>query len=114
VRSPDAPAVIAADGRVLDHAGLDAAANRLAHRLQAAGIGADAVVGLCLPRGPEAVIAMLAVMKAGGAWLPLDPALPDDRLAYMVETAGARLVIAAADAAARFPAHPVIGPDGGD
>ncbi|AFK56333.1 non-ribosomal peptide synthetase [Tistrella mobilis] len=114
VRSPDAPAVIAADGRVLDHAGLDAAANRLAHRLQAAGTGADDVVGLCLPRGPEAVIAMLAVMKAGGAWLPLDPALPDDRLAYMVKTAGARLVIAPAAAAARFPALAVLPPDGGD
>ncbi|MEN2976477.1 amino acid adenylation domain-containing protein (plasmid) [Tistrella bauzanensis] len=102
-RHPEAPAVVAADGAVLSYAALDAAANRLAHRLIGHGIGADVTVALCLPRGPVVIIALLAVMKAGGAYVPLDPNAPDDRLRYMVDTARTRLVITDTDNAGRFP-----------
>ena len=63
---------------------LEEGANRLAHRLRAAGVGRDVPVALCLPRSPELVVAMLAVLKAGGAYVPLDPAYPPPRLAFML------------------------------
>src|SRR5207253_3123417 len=74
---------------------LDRAAGRLAARLSALGVGPEARVGICLPRASEMVIACLAVWKAGGAYLPLDPAHPRERLAYMLEDAGSRLVLTA-------------------
>jgi pristinamycin I synthase-2 len=81
----------------LSYAELDARAERLADRLVAADIGPGSIVGLCLPRSIELIVALLAVLKSGAAYLPLDPAYPGDRLAYMVEDADAALVIAACE-----------------
>jgi len=67
---------------------LDAAANRLAHQLLAAGVGHGQMVGLCLDRSAEMVIAQLAIQKVGGAYVPLDPSYPADRLTYMIKDAG--------------------------
>ena len=86
-RTPRAPALVHA-GEVLDYAGLERAANRLANHLRRLGVGPETRVGICLERGPELVVAMLAILKAGGAYVPLDPAYPRERLGYMLEDAG--------------------------
>ena len=67
---------------------LESRANRLAHRLIAHGVGAEVRVGVGIERSPEMVIALLAILKAGGAFVPLDPGYPADRLAYMRADAG--------------------------
>ncbi|MFR9725632.1 amino acid adenylation domain-containing protein [Streptomyces sp. MS19] len=99
---PDAVAVtVPATGRGaarhLTYGELDARANAMAHRLREHGIGNGAVVALCLEKSPELIVTLLAVLKAGGAYLPLDPGHPADRLAYMVETAGAVLTVVDGD-----------------
>ena len=102
-RTPSAPAVVWGAER-LSYAELDARANRLAHCLRAAGVGAETRVGLCLPRQPDMVVAVLAVLKAGGAYLPLDPNYPRERLSYMLADAGAELVLTHDALAERLPA----------
>ncbi len=89
---PDAPAV-ASDAGTLSYAELDRRANQLAWRLRRAGVGPDVPVGLCLERGHEALVALLAVVKAGGAYLALEPAYPPERVDFMLRDAGARVVI---------------------
>ncbi len=91
-RTPHAPAVVFAEG-ALTYVELERQANRLAHQLVTLGIGPERVVGVCLERSPEFVVAALAVLKAGGAYLPLDPGYPPERLAFMLEDGGAALVI---------------------
>ena len=111
-RTPDAPALIAG-GETVSYAELDRRANRLAHRLRAAGIGPESRVGLLLDRSASMVAALLGVLKAGGAYVPLDPAYPADRIRFMVEDAGLALVLADAGPALRFPGLgvPVLPPD---
>ncbi|MEU6239167.1 condensation domain-containing protein, partial [Kitasatospora sp. NPDC047058] len=74
--APEAPAVLHADGE-LSYAALDELAERIAGRLAGLGVGPDTTVGVCLAKGPALVAAVLGVLKAGGAYLPLDPAYPD-------------------------------------
>ncbi len=92
-QTPDALALAWADGR-MTYAELNAAADALAQRLTEAGVRPESAVGVCLPRGPEAVIAQLAVLKAGGVYLPLDPAYPADRLRWMLDDARAVALVA--------------------
>ncbi len=73
----------------LTYAELDARANRVAHTLRDAGVGRDARVALCLDRSVDTVIAILGVLKAGGAYLPIDPDYPDDRIEFTLRDAGA-------------------------
>jgi len=77
----------------LDYAGLDAHSDTLAARLVALGVGTGAVVGVCLPRSPEAVVALLAVLKAGAAYLPLDASHPRERLRFALEDAAVAVVL---------------------
>ncbi|GAA3578960.1 hypothetical protein GCM10022419_070500 [Nonomuraea rosea] len=100
-RTPDAVAVSDPAG-TLTYGEADRQANRIAHRLLAAGVGADDVVGILAERHAPLVPAILGVLKSGAAYMPLEPAYPDDRLAYMV-SCGARLVLAERALAQRVP-----------
>ncbi|MEU9166476.1 amino acid adenylation domain-containing protein [Streptomyces sp. NPDC048420] len=100
--TPDAEAV-RAGGTSLSYGELDTRAEQLAHRLTALGAGPERVVGIALPRTPDLVVAVLAVLKSGAAYLPLDPAYPRDRLAYIVEDARPVAVLATADTARVLP-----------
>jgi amino acid adenylation domain-containing protein len=91
-RIPEATALIWNRERVT-YADLNARADRLAGRLRELGAGPEEIVGICLPRTPEMVVALLAVLKAGAAYVPLDPAYPEERIAFMIEDAGVGLVI---------------------
>ncbi|MFL5384337.1 MAG: amino acid adenylation domain-containing protein [Longimicrobiaceae bacterium] len=103
-RAPHAPALVHG-GRSTGYAALDAAANRLAHHLRARGVGPEVTVGVVADRSPEMVVSLLAVLKAGGAVVSLDPAYPAERLAWMLEDSGARLVVS--------PRAGVLAPRGG-
>ncbi|HEU4454542.1 MAG TPA: amino acid adenylation domain-containing protein, partial [Longimicrobium sp.] len=101
-RTPDAPALEFGAER-LTYADLEARANRLAHRLIHLGVTPDARVAVCLERSIEMPIAVLAVLKAGGGYVAVDPAYPADRIAYMLEDSRASVVLTTADVAARLP-----------
>jgi amino acid adenylation domain-containing protein/non-ribosomal peptide synthase protein (TIGR01720 family) len=91
-RTPEAVALVFAD-QSLTYGELDARANRLAHRLRALGVGPDTRVAVCMERGLELVVALLATHKAGGAYVPLDPTWPADRLEHMLRDSGARVLL---------------------
>lgn len=80
-------------GQALTYDAIDRAANQLAHELCALGVTPGRRVGICLPRSADLVVAMLAVVKAGGTYVPLDPDYPSDRLDYMATDSGAAVVI---------------------
>nr|QEO73903.1 condensation domain-containing protein [uncultured bacterium] len=107
-RSPDAVALVCED-RTLTYGELNAATNRLARLLATRGVGAEDVVAVALPRSPELVVALLAVMKAGAAYLPLDADHPQDRIAYMLSDAGARTVVTTRELADDLPEVPGTG-----
>ncbi|NNB89170.1 non-ribosomal peptide synthase/polyketide synthase, partial [Corallococcus exiguus] len=89
---PDAVAV-ESGGERLTYAQLDARANQWAHVLREHGVGPDVLVAVCLERSLELVVALLAAVKAGGAYLPLDPSYPAPRLAAMLEDAPAKVLL---------------------
>ncbi len=101
--SPEAIALVFG-ATALSYNALNARANRLARRLRDRGVGTDVVVGLALDRGAEMLVALLAVLKAGGAYLPLDPDYPPERLAHMLRDSGAALVLAQMDLRNQFAA----------
>jgi amino acid adenylation domain-containing protein/non-ribosomal peptide synthase protein (TIGR01720 family) len=90
--APHAAAVVY-DGVATSYGNLNREANRLAHRLRTLGIGPEARVGILVDRSPRLPCAILAVLKAGGAYLPLDPSYPPERIAFMLADAGARALI---------------------
>ncbi|WP_369201030.1 amino acid adenylation domain-containing protein [Streptomyces sp. PU-14G] len=103
--APDAVAVEFGE-ESLTYRGLDARANRLARLLVDRGIGPESVVGVALPRSFDLVIAVLAVVKAGGAYLPVDSAYPAERISFMLADSGAAMVVADVTTAAVLPETP--------
>jgi amino acid adenylation domain-containing protein len=101
-RTPDRAAV-ACEGRELTYAELDARANRLAHRLRRLGAGPEARVGLCADRSLEMVVGLLGTLKAGAAFVPLDPDAPARRLSAMIQDAGLAMVLADRSGVLRLP-----------
>ena len=110
-RHPRATAVVAGD-ESLTYADLDGQANRLAHQLQSLGVGPDVLVGVCFNRSLGLAVALVAVLKAGGGCVPLDPTYPPERLAFMVEDASLAAVLTSEALAARLPETvPLVHPD---
>lgn len=95
-RAPDEIAVVCGE-RSLTHAELNRRANQLAHHLKGIGVEPEVVVGALFDRSIEMVVALLGVLKAGGVWLPLDPDSPVERLNFMLEDAGARVLLTQAN-----------------
>jgi len=91
---PDAQALVL-DGEALDYRTLERRANQVAHRLRAAGVGPEARIGIAIERSLEMVVAILGVLKAGAAYVPLDPSYPAERLAFMIEDSGIALALTA-------------------
>jgi len=91
-RTPDSVAVISGETQ-LTYRELDGRANQLARYLQLADVGPDTLVGLAMDRTHEMLVAMLAILKAGGAYLPLDPAYPAARNAFVIEDSKTKLVV---------------------
>ncbi|HET9986427.1 MAG TPA: condensation domain-containing protein, partial [Longimicrobiales bacterium] len=106
-RTPEAVAVVEG-ARVVCYQELDARASALAARLRRRGVEAGEVVGVGLERSVEAVVALLGVMKAGAAYVPLSPELPEARLRQLVAEAGARVVVVASEHAARVAGLEVV------
>lgn len=80
-------------GQELTFSELERKSNQLAHHLRAKGVGQETIVGLCMERSAELLAAIIGILKAGAAYLPLDPLLPDERIAYMLGDAGVRIVV---------------------
>jgi amino acid adenylation domain-containing protein/non-ribosomal peptide synthase protein (TIGR01720 family) len=91
-KTPEQIAVVFEDQQ-LTYAQLNTRANQLAHHLQALGVGCETIVALCIDRSLDMVVGLLGILKAGGAYLPLDPILPNERLAFMVKDAGASVIL---------------------
>ncbi|UHA74005.1 non-ribosomal peptide synthetase [Paenibacillus sp. 481] len=105
--TPHAPAVVCGDV-TLTYGQLNAKANQLARKLQASGVRTGDVVGLLFGPSPDMMISMLATIKAGGAFLPIDPEYPDERLSFMVEDSRATAVLTQRDYAARISGNSVV------
>ncbi|MFD9076876.1 non-ribosomal peptide synthetase, partial [Streptomyces lasiicapitis] len=101
-RTPDASAVVCGEVR-LSYAELNTRANRLAHRLIAAGTGPEQVVAVALPRTADLIVALVAVLKTGAAYLPIDPRHPADRIAFMLQDAAPACVVTAYDTGCELP-----------
>src|SRR5262249_15678006 len=82
-------------GGQVSFGGVGGGGNPVGHHLRALGVGAESVVGVCLERSLELVVALIAILKAGGGYLPLDPGYPRERLSFMLADAGAAVLISA-------------------
>lgn len=91
-RTPDAIAVVGG-GKSLSYRELNERANQVAHYLRKQGVGPEVLVGVCLERSPEMVVALLGVWKSGGAYVPLDSSYPEERLSFMVSDAAVRVLL---------------------
>ncbi|HEY2114487.1 MAG TPA: amino acid adenylation domain-containing protein [Candidatus Angelobacter sp.] len=110
LRSPDAKAMTFA-GQSITYAELHHRSNQLGNYLNELGVGPEVRIGACFERGPEMVIALLAIMKAGGTYVPLDVDFPADRLAYMAQDAACRVVLAENKSRAILPQVQVVAID---
>lgn len=105
-RSPHSLA-IAYRSSMLSYVELDTRADELARRLTVLGVGPETIVAVCLPRSEQMVISLLAVLKTGGAYLPIDPDYPADRIGFMLADASPVVILATADTAVKLPASEV-------
>jgi amino acid adenylation domain-containing protein len=105
-RSPEAIALVFEES-TLSYAELNAQANRLAHYLISLGVGSESIVGIALERSIELVVALLGTLKAGAAYLPLDPDYPAERLAFMLRDSQPKCILTTMEVADRLPADPL-------
>jgi amino acid adenylation domain-containing protein len=103
-RTPDAPAVVF-DGKRMTYRELNEKANQLAHYLRKKGVGPETLVAIYMERSPELISTVMGVLKGGGAYLPLDPMYPVERLAYMLEDSRAALLLTRSSLLGSLPAH---------
>jgi amino acid adenylation domain-containing protein len=103
-RTPGGVAVIS-EGEQLTYAELNERANRLAHHLRRLGVGPEVLVGICVERSLEMMVGLLGILKAGGAYMPLDPDYPKQRLAFMLEDAGASVLLTQSGLLSVLPEH---------
>ena len=101
-RTPDGVAA-ELDGETVTYAEMNADANRIARRLRDLGVGRESLVGVSMAPSPRRLAVLLGIMKAGGGYVPLDPALPDDRLSYMIEDTAMPVVVADATGESGLP-----------
>ena len=104
--TPDAIALVG-ENTTVTYQTLDGQANSLAHRLQKQGIGPESLVGISMERSPSMIVAILAIFKAGAAYLPLDPDYPSQRLAYMIDDARPNLILTTEHAQESIPDNKV-------
>src|SRR5690606_4030619 len=98
---PDKIALLCGNER-LTYRELNEHANRLAHHLHHLGVGPETIVGVCLPRSPQLLISLLAIAKAGGAYLPLEPDLPPARLGFLIDDSRVEIVVTESELANLF------------
>jgi amino acid adenylation domain-containing protein len=103
-RTPDAVAVVFEDGQ-LTYRELHQRANQLAHHLRSLGVGPEVLVGLCVEPSLDMLVGLLGILKAGAAYVPLDPAYPKERLAFMLEDSQATVLVTQQRLLAGFPQH---------
>ena len=103
-RAPEAVAAVFGPAR-LTYRELNRRVNQLAHHLRGLGVGPEVLVALCTERSLEALIGLLAVLKAGGAYVPIDPTYPRERVAFMMEDAGASVLLTQTRLLASLPPH---------
>ncbi|MBD2607324.1 non-ribosomal peptide synthetase [Scytonema hofmannii FACHB-248] len=103
-RTPDAVAVVFKDEQ-LTYRQLNTKANQLAHYLRSLGVKSEVLVGICVERSLSMLIGLLAILKAGGAYIPLDPAYPKERLAFILEDAQVPLLLTQASLLSAMPQH---------
>jgi amino acid adenylation domain-containing protein len=101
-KTPEAIAVQFED-QMLTYSQLNAKANQLAHYLRQRGVGPDVPIGICMDRSLDMIVALVAILKAGGGYVPLDPLYPAERLRFMAQDVGVKLILADAGLQAIFP-----------
>ncbi|BAZ70598.1 McyA protein (plasmid) [Fischerella sp. NIES-4106] len=106
-QSPDAVAVVFADQK-LTYKQLNERANQLAHYLQKLGVKPEVLVGICIERSLEMVVGLLGILKAGGAYVPLDPSYPTERLSYLLEDTGVKVLLTQRSLTQLLPEHQAI------
>ncbi|HLG59616.1 MAG TPA: amino acid adenylation domain-containing protein, partial [Vicinamibacterales bacterium] len=106
-RAPQSPAVLYGD-QVITYASLERRAKAVARRLRAHGVGPETRVGLCIGRTPDLLACVLAIWKAGGAFVPLDPSYPAERLDWIISDAELPVIVTAGPAAQALPRHDAI------
>jgi amino acid adenylation domain-containing protein len=110
-RTPDAVAA-QFDGELWSHEELDRRANQIAGRLRDLGVGAETLVGVCMPASLRRLAGLLGILKAGGGYVPLDPELPAGRLAFLIADTGMRVLLTDEPGVAALPPLPAAGPAG--
>ena len=104
VKTPDLTALVFED-LTLSYAELDARSNRMAHHLRKLGVGPEVLVAICAERSLELMVGLYGILKAGGAYVPLDPKYPSERLAFMLQDCGARVLLTQDSVGACLPQH---------
>ena len=104
VKQPEADALVFQDEK-MSYGQLDRRANQLAHLLRQRGVGPEVMVGLCMDRGLDTIAALLAILKAGGCYVPMDPAYPKDRISAILTDTTAPVLLTTSDLAGKLPGH---------